>query len=313
MNYIGIDVGGTKTAGGIVGEDGTVSKRLSLPTPVKEGGPAILANAIEVARKLLDGASNVKAIGVGTGGQIDAEQGVVFSATAVLPGYCGLRIADGFKNALGLETKVDNDVNVLALAEHRFGAARSIKRGTVVFLALGTGVGGAILINGELHHGATWTGGELGHILLSIDPNARCDIGGAKGTLEAYCSGPGLVQTYCELTGNKNAELTGEQVVSEADKDPSGPAAKAIEQTGEYLGFGLVTLANALDPNLIVIGGGLASLGERLLLPARKVLKAHAMPGPGQCQVVNAELGNDAAIVGAASLAMKLESALPIR
>src|SRR5689334_16199843 len=99
MTYIGIDIGGTKTAGGIVTEDGAVINRLSLPTPVKEGGQAILDNAIEVAKKLIEQSKQkIEGIGVGTGGQIDAENGVVFSATAVLPGYCGLKIADGFSN-----------------------------------------------------------------------------------------------------------------------------------------------------------------------------------------------------------------------
>jgi glucokinase len=147
------------------------------------------------SRFLQHGNYNIQGVGIGAGGQIDTEQGIVYSATDVIPGWKGIRITEAFGKALGLISAVENDVNVLGLAETRFGAARQFStKGTVVFLALGTGVGGALLTNGTVHHGAHWTGGEFGHILLSMDPNARRDLGGAPGTLEAYCSGPGLVQ-----------------------------------------------------------------------------------------------------------------------
>jgi len=241
---------------------------------------------------------------VGAGGQIDTDRGIVFSATDVIPGWKGIKVTESFTSALGLPSAVDNDVNVLALAENRYGAARSFPRGTVVFLALGTGVGGALLTNGIVHHGAHWSGGELGHILLTMDANARRDTGGAIGTLEAYCSGPGLVQTWRELTGINDSALTGHDVVRDAEMNPNGSGSQAINKTGEFLGFGLVTLANAFDPDLIVIGGGLSELGDALLEPARAVLKQHALPGPATCPVVVAQLGVDAAIIGAACLVM---------
>ncbi len=306
MRCIGIDIGGTKIAGGIVTEDGKVVLREERPTPIKDGGKKILVEAIEVA-KLLKAKSEqpVEAVGIGAGGQIDAVQGLVFSATDVIPGWKGIRIAEGFSEALGIPAAADNDVNVLALAETRFGAARHCGNGTVVFLALGTGVGGALLIRGGLHHGAHWSGGEFGHILLTMDPGARRDTGGARGTLEAFCSGPGLVETWRELTGSKDAGITGHDVVRDAKQNADGLGSKAIEKTGEYLGFGLVSLANALDPDLIIIGGGLSELGDSLLDPARRILKEHALPGPAICRVVTAQLGLDAAIVGAASLVLR--------
>ncbi len=301
--YCGIDIGGTKIAGGIVDGHGIVSGRREVPTPAKAGGAQILTDAIELARTIIaEAAGKVQAIGIGAGGQIDTDQGLVFSATDVLPGWKGQRITEAFERELGLWSMVDNDVNVLGLAESRFGAARKLPKATIVFLALGTGVGGAIVIDGKLLRGAHWSGGELGHILVSMDDNARVDIGGAKGTLEAYCSGPALVQIWCEMTGQDGANLSGHDVVADADRDPAGAGAQAIRQIGKHLGFGLVTLANALDPDLIIIGGGLSSLGERLLQPAVAVLKERAMPGPATCPVVTAELGADAAIVGAASL-----------
>jgi glucokinase len=308
MHYVvGIDIGGTKIAGGIVTSDGKVIAREETPTPIKDGGPRILQAAIEVAKSLVNSSSHkIEAIGVGAGGQIDTTKGLVYSATDVIPGWKGIRITEAVTAALDIPSAVDNDVNVLALAENRFGAARQFPNGTVVFLALGTGVGGALLSNGVVHHGAHWSGGEFGHILLTMDPNARRDTGGAIGTLEAYCSGPGLVQTWRELTGNNDSTVTGHDVVKDAEKNPNGPGSQAINKTGQCLGFGLVTLANALDPDLIVIGGGLSEVGDALLEPARKILKQHALPGPATCPVVLAQLGIDAAIVGAASLVMPL-------
>ncbi|HEY9730576.1 MAG TPA: ROK family protein [Drouetiella sp.] len=317
MNYIGVDIGGTKIATGIVTADGELIARHERPTPVKSGGQAILHDAIESAREVARTSGvPVAAVGVGAGGQIDPSTGTVFSATDVIPGWKGIGITEAFTRELGIPSFADNDVNVLALAESRFGAARCVKSGTVIFLALGTGVGGALLINGKLHHGAHFSGGEFGHILLSIDANARMDTGGARGTLEAYCSGPGLVETWRELANSKKEscrfdgrqEKSGREIVTEARQQPDGVCAMAIKRTGEYLGYGLVSLANALDPDLIVIGGGLSEIGDALIQPAIYVLREFALPGPSRCTVVPAQLGKDSAIVGAACLGMEIRT-----
>ncbi len=279
MTFLGIDIGGTKIAGATVTLGGTVVTRLTRPTPAREGGARVLATALEVARAILT--PDVVGIGVGTGGQVDPRRGVIVSATDLLPGWAGTDVKTAFQDAFKLSTSVDNDVNALAVGEARFGAARG--RQSVVFLALGTGVGGALLVDGRLHHGAHGAGGEFGHLLLTMDPDARRDGGGHVGTLEAYASGPGLARTRAEVGGD---------------------AAEAVRRTGEFLGFGLVSLANALDPEVIVIGGGLAALGDALLDPARRVLRARALPGPAQCPVVTAALGPDASTIGAACLAM---------
>jgi len=300
--YLGIDIGGTKIAAGLVTDDGQLLRRAQVPTPAQEGGTRVLQAALNLARSLPSPNENIAGIGVGTGGQVDARRGVVVSATDLLPGWAGTEVKAAFEAAFSLPAAVDNDVNALAMGEGRFGAGRRLA--TVAYLALGTGVGGALLLNGRLHHGAHWSGGEFGHLLLTTDPNARLDAGGHRGTLEAYASGSGLMQTWRELSGNTNAAVTGEDIAAEARRDSDGLAAQAIAQTGEYLGYGLVSLANALDPDLIVIGGGLASLGNALLAPARQVLQRRALPGPAQCPVVSAQLGLDASVIGAAALAM---------
>ena len=290
--YLGIDIGGTKIAAGLVDETGAVLRQSRCPTPMT-GGASILRAALGLAEEYR--AEPLCAVGVGTGGQVNADLGTIVSATDLLPGWAGTAVKAAFEAAFGVPCAVDNDVNALAVGEHRFGAGRNLS--TVAYLALGTGVGGALLLDGKLHRGAHWTGAEFGHLLLSAAPAAP------RRTLEQYVSGPGLVQTFRELTG-RGGPLTGEQIAAEAAAFPESPAALAVARTGEYLGYGLVTLASILDPDLFVLGGGLAALGDLLLAPARRILAQSALPGPAQCPIVPAALGSHASLVGAAALAI---------
>ena len=288
---LGIDIGGTKIACGLVTDAGKVLRQSRCPTPLS-GGASILDTVLGLAGEYR--AEPISAIGIGTGGQVNSETGVIVSATHLLPGWAGTPIKAAFEAEFGLPCFVDNDVNALAVGESRFGAGQGLA--TVIYLALGTGVGGALLLDGRLHHGAHWTGGEFGHLLLTMDEAAP------RRTLEEFVSGPGLIQTYREISGFKGA-ITGESIAEEAGQHPDSLAALAVTRTGEYLGYGLVSLANLLDPDLIVIGGGIAALGDSLLESARRILARHALPGPAQCPIVTAALGPDASLIGAASLA----------
>ena len=296
--YLGIDIGGTKIAAGLVTSEGRVLRSARVPTPLT-GGTAILNAALTLAREVA-GAEALTAIGIGTGGQVDAARGVIVAASELLPGWAGTDVAGAFGRAFGLPCAVDNDVNALAVGEARLGTGRGLS--SVLFLALGTGVGGAWLRDGQVHHGATWTGGEFGHLYLTASEDAP------RKTLEDWASGPGLARTYLELT---RQAATGEEIARAAAQDPSGGAAQTIARTGEVLGFGLASLANVFDPELIVIGGGLASLGDLLLGPARGVLARRGLPGPARCPVVVAELGAEASLVGAACLAMPQSKPAP--
>ena len=293
--YLGIDIGGTKTAAGLVTADGQVLRQSRCPTPLT-GGTAILDAALALAQEYQS--EPIAAIGIGTGGQVNTDLGVIASATDLLPGWAGTDVKAVFEATFGVPCRVDNDVNALAVGEGRFGAGRNLR--TVTYLALGTGVGGALLLDGRLHYGAHWTGAEFGHLLLVLNEQAP------RRTLEDFVSGPGLVQTYREMSGF-GGDITGEEIAAEAGRDPESIAARAVTRTGEYLGYGLVSLANILDPDLFVIGGGLSALGDLLLDPARRILAQHALPGPAQCPVVLASLGPDASLVGAAALAIQLK------
>ena len=293
--YLGLDIGGTKIAGGLVTAGGQVLVSRRVPTPLTGRGD-LLAALIDLARLLLAEAPAPPAgIGIGTGGQVDSDRGVVVDASSLLPGWTGTDIRGAVQGAFGLPVFVDNDVNALAVGEARFGAAGG--RATVVFLALGTGVGGALLLDGRVHHGAHWSGGEFGYVFLASDEEAR------RKTLEEWAAGPALVQTWRESTGS-DVPMTAEELAADAIRVPDGPAAQAIRRTGEALGFGLAGLANALDPDLIVIGGGLAAVGDPLLEPARRILRQYGVPGAAQCSVVPAALGTNASLIGAACLAM---------
>ena len=289
---LGIDIGGTKIAAGLVTETGEVLRQMRRPTPLT-GGAAVLDAALTLAAEFQT--VPFAAIGIGTGGQVNADSGTIVSATSLLPGWAGTDVKAAFEAEFAVPCAVDNDVNALAVGESRFGVGRGLS--TVVYLALGTGVGGALLLHGRLHHGAHWTGAEFGHLWLTTGETAP------RRTLEEFASGPGLAQTYREISGLADP-ITGEEVAALAALDPDGPAARAVARTGEYLGYGLVSLTNILDPDLIVVGGGLAALGDTLLAPARRILAQYALPGPAQCPVVPAALGPNASLVGAAALAM---------
>jgi glucokinase len=305
MTVLGIDIGGTKIAGGLIdATTGRVLHQSRVPTGALDGGVAVLVRSVGLACQVVaEGAARglpaPLAVGVGAGGQIDPETGVVVSATDLLPGWAGTRLRDAFEQGLSLPASVDNDVNALAIGECRFGAGLGYH--DLLYLALGTGVGGAIFSNARLHHGVNGGGGELGHLLL--DPNGPLCSCGAHGCLEAYASGGALAAAYRAAGGDQNREGPGitEQARTE---EGNGPATTAIRQVGEKLGLGLVSLANLFAPERIIIGGGMSELGDLLLDPARAVLAERALPAVRHTPVVLAGLGADASLVGAASLAL---------
>lgn len=302
---LGIDIGGTKIAGGLVNEmTGQVLWQDRVSTHAKEGGMAVLLRAMELARRASVEAANLnlptpKAIGIGAGGQIDPVTGIVLSATDVLPGWAGTRLRDAFESALNIPAFVNNDVNALAIGESRFGAGRGLSN--LVYIALGTGVGGAIISGGRLHQSHTGVSGELGHLILVPD-GLPCTCGG-RGCLEQYTCGPALLRQYRAFGGDPDL-AEGVPLAHLARRDSNGPAAHAIAQAAEYLGLGLISLANLLGPERIIIGGGMAEIGDLLLEPARRLLASRALPAVRQTPVVPAALGADASLIGAASLCL---------
>ncbi len=316
MTLLGVDIGGTKIAAGIVdSETGAVLHHDRTPTEAHEGGIAVLARAIALARTVAETANvSLDAVGIGAGGQIDYRTGVVLSATDILPGWAGTRLSDAFSGAFGVPAFADNDVNAFAQGEHRFGAGRTSSAGQgatdCVYLALGTGVGGAIFTAGKLHRGKRGTGGELGHMLIAPSKG---------GTLEENTCGARLA-TYFRMFSKDEAQQRAELRLAAGaplsnvngydigyaalNYEEAVTAVHAVRLVGHRLGFGLASLANILDTERIVIGGGLSDLGELLLAPTRETFAGHALPLYADTEIVQAKLGTNSSIVGAATVAL---------
>ena len=304
QTLLGVDIGGTKIACGVVdAANGTVLLQNRTATLAAEGGAAVLQRAIALAQRTLAAAKErgipaPVAVGVGAGGQIDADAGVVLSATDVLPRWAGTPLKRAFGAACNLPVAVDNDVNALAVGESCYGEGRGW--GNLIYLALGTGVGGAFLSGGRLHQSRVGVSGEMGHLIL-IPDGLPCTCGGF-GCWEQYVSGPALLRQFHELGGDPLL-IEGYTLSEMAQSDADGPAARAIAQTAQSLGIGLVSLANIFGPDRIILGGGMMALGEMLLGPARRIVAQRALPAIRHVPIVTAASGADASVIGAASLA----------
>jgi glucokinase len=299
---LGIDIGGTKTAAGLVAPDGSVLQAGAVPTPASQGAQAILQAAAGLAESLLlDGlpaGGQVRAAGVGAPGLIEYPGGRVLFAGQHVPGWGGTEVGAYLARRLGMPVVVDNDVNALGLGEARFGAGRGLAH--ILFVAAGTGIGGAILLNGNLWRGCTFSAGEFGHLLVDWSGGRMCNCG-LPGHLEAYAAGPAIAARYCELAGETGALDLKEVARRAAQADVH--ARQAIAEGGAILGKTLAGLLNAIDPQALIIGGGVTALGETWWQAVLAAIRANPLPGPARVQVAPARLGAQAGLVGAAALA----------
>jgi glucokinase len=251
------------------------------------------------------------AIGLGIPCTIDRKRGLAISAVN-LP-IVNMPIRDLMTERLGLPVEIDNDGNVAALAEHRWGAARGAKN--AVLLTIGTGIGGGLIVNGEVYRGSTGAGAELGHVV--IDENGpRCQGNCPNhGCVEALASGTALgragrlaAETHpTSALGQALArgEVIDGRLVTEAGLAGDGIAVEVIGGIGRHLGVALASFANIFEPDMIVIGGGVAAAGELLLEPARREVRARALKPMNETRVEPAALGPDAGMIGAAAMALE--------
>jgi glucokinase len=299
---LALDIGGTKIAAGLVNRSGSVVQRVVRATRAELGAPAILQTTIEAGKEVLDKAGRfglpVVAIGIGSAGQVNADLGAIAYASNNLPGWSGLHLAEEVRRGLGLVTFVDNDVNALALGEHHYGAGRGFQE--ALYLAVGTGIGGAVVRQGSIWRGSTWSAGEICHLVIDIDGTRRCSCG-AMGHLEAYTSGPAMVQRYRDFSGSP-AKLDLKQV-AELARQGDAHARHAIAEGATILGTALGGVLNVLDPELVVVGGGVPEIGDLWWSHLENALRANPMPGPARVALRRAALGVDAVLSGAAWLA----------
>lgn len=311
MLAIGVDVGGTKVAAGVVDERGRIMRRHHVPCPAGSTTAAVRAivAAITTLREQYD---TVSCVGVGAAGFIDLDRAMMLFAPN-LP-WRDEPLREEISAQVGLPVVLENDGNAMAWGEHRFGAGRGVD--AAAYLTVGTGIGGGLVLGGRVFRGGFGIAGEIGHV--RVVPGGRACGCGQRGCLEQYASGRALIRAareraerspedaglLLEACGGDLAALQGAGITDAARAgDPVSLA--AFEEIGEWLGSGLAGLAAVLDPARMVIGGGVIDAGELLLAPARAAF-AEALTGAGyrpRAEIVAAELGPDAGLVGAADLA----------
>lgn len=289
---VGIDLGGTKTAAALVAPDGTLGVRLEAPTPAAEGPDAVLDVVAGLVMRVA-GEAAVGGVGIGTAGIVDAA-GRVVSATETFAGWVGTDLVAGLGARLPepVPIRVYNDVDAHLLGEAWRGAARG--HSSALMVAVGTGVGGALLIDGRLVRGAHGAAGEIGHVPTVGAEGLRCPCG-RYGHLEALAAGPAIACNYQLATGNV---ADARAVFGLAGRgDPT--AVFVIDAAAAGLGRAIAGLVTTIDPSCVVIGGGVAEAGELWWRPLREAFRSELVAAFAT-PLVKAELGVSAAVLGAA-------------
>lgn len=262
--FIGVDIGGTKIAAHV--SDGSANSIHTLKHATPVGADAILKTVITICRELQQHA-DVKAIGIGTAGQVNPHTGEVLDANENIPGWRGVSIAEHIKAALDLPVFVENDVRVMALAECNLGAGKGFQH--VLCITVGTGIGGAIILNGKLWHGAHFSAGEIGYLYAE------------EGlTIEESYAGPAIER-----------------------QQMSGNTPDVVQRAAYNLGIRLAPVVAFLDPEAVIIGGGVPEIGDLWWQPFTESIKSYRLKSVRSTPILRAELGNRAGMIGAAILA----------
>lgn len=292
---IGVDVGGTKVAAAIVAQDASLEARLEQHTEVASED-ALLAQLDGLVEKLRAEAE-VAALGFGIPSRIDQRRGRAVASVNVP--LMNVDFRDRMRKHHDLPVAIDNDANVAAIAEWHAGAAQGAD--DVVMLTLGTGVGGGLILGGAPYRGATGSGAELGHVVVDVD-GLPCRCGG-RGHLESYATGLAADAFARERIG---PESDAHDLVHRA-KAGESVALELLAEIGRYVGAAVASFVNALEPELVVIGGGYGEAAGEFLLPsAREVIARDALPpGRDNLRIVEAQLGADAGVIGAGMIAFE--------
>ncbi|ASU82292.1 glucokinase [Nocardiopsis gilva YIM 90087] len=309
---VGIDIGGSKVAAGVVNPSGRVLARRRTETPDKSKSPKVVEDTIVSVIEELRREYPVHAVGVGAAGFVDEQRASVLFAPHLAWRKEPLR--EALTQRLELPVVVENDANASAWAEVRVGAGRGVD--DILVVNLGTGIGGAIILDGKLHRGRYGIAGEFGHMTV-VPGGHRCECGN-RGCWEQYASGNAVTRDARELAaadspvargliqavGGDPALITG-PLVSDLAREGDRASVELLEDAGGWLGIGLANLAAAFDPELFIIGGGVSDCGDLLLGPARTAFRRQ-LTGRGyrpEARIVRAELGNEAGLIGASLLA----------
>ena len=311
---IGVDLGGTFVKTAIVSTEKKIIAKASRPSDA-DGGPKAVMDAMEASvRDLLEenglGMESVLAAGFGAPGPMNWQTGIVYSPPN-LPGWKDVPLAAEMTKRMGMPCYVDNDANVACYGEYWLGAGQGAE--SVVVFTLGTGVGGGIVVFGRLLRGIDGTAAELGHLKVMRD-GRPCGCG-AKGCLESYASVTGMVRTAAEkwaqadtmlkdMTGNDPEKLDG-KIIYEAAAAGDPYAAWVFDETATWIGIGAASMVNMLNPERIILCGGMIAAGDMLFDKVRDVVKANAFEVPvKRCEILPAGLGGDSGVIGCAGCAL---------
>lgn len=309
--YLGIDLGGTDTKYGLIDSNGRVVRSAKNPTHSEEGYEAVLDRIARNAKDLMSGHGKITAVGMGCPGPLDSRKGIVYE-TPNLPGWENVPVQAILESKLDMPVTLNNDANAAAFGEFWVGAGSHTE--SMILFTLGTGVGGGIVLDGELYDGPDTTAGELGHMIINFDgPVCGC---GNKGCIEAYASATAIrrevkealeagVETSIEIPDGAEDDF-GAKVVYDAAVKGDKFAIELYEKVGFYLGVAAGSIVNIFNPEMIAYGGGLSNAGNFIFEPLKRTMKEMAFKKPAErCIITQAKLGNDAGIIGAAGLAMK--------
>jgi glucokinase len=302
----GIDIGGTKIAVALETLAGERAAARRLPTEVERGPEKILENVSSAIEEMLaETGAQLTAVGIGCPGPIDIERGLALSPTN-LPEWIDFPLVETIKNRFSVPIVLDNDANAAALGEYFYGAGRGFRN--LLYVTISTGIGGAIICEGNIHHGVGASAGEVGHTIVKAD-GVRC-LCGTKGCLETIASGLSIARRMRETLAARNGkatadleEITAETVV-EAVRNGDETAREIWNETIKYLAIGIGNAITVIAPEAVVVGGGVSEAGELLLAPLRREIGKNVTMLPiEKVEIRKASLGSESGVCGALMLA----------
>ena len=311
MYAAGIDLGGTYTKVAVISKRGKMAGGTHFETQKFKKFDSWVEKSVSVIKNLLKENSiagkDFVGVGIGAPGHIDHKKGIIHTLVNI-KGWDNVHLAKEFKKRMGKPVYVDNDANMMALGEYAYGAAKGARN--AICITLGTGVGGGLILENKLYHGSFMAGGEIGHMPVNVEGPA-CACGG-KACVESYVGNSYIVKRTVEYLKRHDKSILARwfkgkyhQItpldIANAAKSGDALAKQIWDETGEYLGICLAGVVNLLDPEIVVVGGGVAKAGGLIFKPVRKTLKERVMQIYSQrVKVVPAKLGNDGGLMGCA-------------
>lgn len=307
---IGIDLGGTKIAGALSDNNGKLLNTITVKTLAEEGPNAVLGRIKDLIRSLMDRQGvkrdEILGIGIGSPGALDTESGIIIKASN-LPGFSNTPVTDVLEQEFQINTYLENDANTAALGEYWFGAGKGYEN--FLYITVSTGIGGGIVIDGRIYPGSTSNAGEIGH--ATIEPHGpKCNCGN-YGCLELYASGTAIARianervSKGEETSLKKLDTITSKEVFEAAAEGDSLSQEVIDYCMEYLGLGIANAITTLDPDMVILGGGVSKSGQVVFDKVQKVVNERCLKAAVKnVKIVPAGLGTDAGLIGALAIVL---------